>query len=42
MYILKARSELKRMSKRDVFKLVEEQRISKCLIGAKPCGFSLG
>ncbi len=41
MDILKARSELKRMSKGDLFKLVGEQRISRCLIGAKPCGFSL-
>ena len=41
MDILKARSELKRMSKGNLFKLVEEQRISKCLIGAKACGFSL-
>jgi len=41
MDILKARSELKRMSKGNLFKLVEEQRISRCLIGAKACGFSL-
>jgi len=41
MDILKARSELRRMSKGDLFKLVGEQRISKCLIGAKACGFSL-
>ena len=41
MDILRARSELKRMSKGDLFKLVEKQRISRCLIGAKPCGLSL-
>ena len=38
---LKARAELKRMSRGSLFKLVAQQRISNCLIGAKACGFSL-
>ena len=41
MDILEGRSELKRMSRRSLFTLVANQRISNCLIGAKPCGFSL-
>ena len=41
MDILEGRSELKRMSRRSLFTLVANQRISNCVIGAKACGFSL-
>jgi hypothetical protein len=41
MDILEGRSELKRMNRGSLFTLVANQRISNCLIGAKPCGFSL-
>jgi len=41
MDTLKARVELKRMSRGCLFKLVADQRISNCLIGAKACGLSL-
>jgi hypothetical protein len=41
MVVLKERSELKGMSRGSLFTLVANQRISNCLIGAKPCGFSL-
>jgi hypothetical protein len=41
MDILEGRTELKRMSRGSLFTLVANQRISKCVIGAKACGFSL-
>ncbi|MGZ6249407.1 MAG: hypothetical protein ACXWMC_07325 [Syntrophales bacterium] len=41
MVVPKERSELKGMSRGSLFTLVANQRISNCLIGAKPCGFSL-
>jgi hypothetical protein len=41
MDIYEARSELRRMKKRNLFKLVSNQRISKCLIGGRTCGFYL-
>jgi hypothetical protein len=41
MDILKGRSELKGMGSGTLFTLVANQRISNCLIGAKPCGFLL-
>ena len=41
MDILEGRSELKRMSRGSLFTLVANQRVSKCLIGVKACGFSL-
>jgi hypothetical protein len=41
MDILKARIELHRMSRRDLFNLAVNQKISKCLIGGRPCGFYL-
>jgi hypothetical protein len=41
MDFLEGRSELKGMSSGSLFALVANQRISNCLIGAKPCGFSL-
>lgn len=41
MDIREGRSELKGMSRVSLFTLVTNQRISNCLIGAKPCGFSL-
>ncbi len=41
MDVLKKRSELREMSRRNLFALVANQRISNCLIGAKSCGCSL-
>jgi hypothetical protein len=41
MDILEGRSELKGMSRRSLFTLLANQRISNCLVGAKPCGFLL-
>ena len=41
MDILKARYELRRMSKGDLFKLALHSRMSYCLIGGRPCGFLL-
>ncbi len=41
MDILGERSKLKRMDTRSLFTLVANQKISNCVIGAKPCGFSL-
>ena len=41
MDFLEGRSELKRMSRGSLFTLLANQRISKCVIGAKACGFSL-
>jgi hypothetical protein len=36
-----AKSELRRMNKRNLLKLTAEQRISKCLIGSRTCGLYL-
>lgn len=36
-----ARSELRRMNKRNLFKLTTNQKISKCLIGSRTCGLYL-
>jgi hypothetical protein len=41
MNIDQARSELRRMSKRNLFKLTSNQRISRCLIGGRVCGLYL-
>lgn len=41
MDILGGRTELKGMSRGSLFTLLANQRISNCLLGAKPCGFSL-
>jgi hypothetical protein len=41
MDFYKARSELKRMSKKDLFNLGGKRRISKCLIGGRACGLFL-
>ena len=41
MDILKAKTELKRMSRKDLFNLAVNRRMSHCLIGGKPCGFHL-
>ena len=41
MDILEKRSELKRMSRGNVFALVANQKISECLIGLRACRFSL-
>jgi hypothetical protein len=41
MDILEGRNELRGMSRRSLLTLAANQRISNCLIGAKPCGFSL-
>ena len=41
MDVLKSRIELKMMSRRDFFNLAVSQRISKCLIGGRPCCFYL-
>jgi len=40
MDVYGARNELRRMNKRDLFKLTSSQRISRCLIGGT-CGFYL-
>jgi hypothetical protein len=36
-----ARSELRRMNKRNLLKLTADQRISRCLIGSRTCGLYL-
>lgn len=41
MDILKTKGELQRMSRGDLFKLVMDQRLSKCLVGGTTCGFYL-
>jgi hypothetical protein len=41
MDFFKARSELQRMSRKDLFRLGGKQRISKCLIGNRACGLFL-
>jgi hypothetical protein len=41
MDFFKTRSELQRMSRKDLFNLGGKQRISKCLIGGLACGFFL-
>jgi hypothetical protein len=41
MDVYEARSELRRMNKGDLFKLVSNQRISRCLISGRACGFYL-
>ena len=41
MDILEGRTELKRMSRGNLLTLLTNQKISKCVIGAKACGFSL-
>jgi len=41
MDFLKRRSELKGIGSGSLFTLVANQRISNCLIGARPCGLSL-
>jgi hypothetical protein len=39
MNVYEVRSELRRMNKGDLFKLVSNQRILRCLIGGGACGF---
>jgi hypothetical protein len=39
--ILETKGELKRMGRGDLFKLVMDQRLSKCLVGGVTCGFHL-
>lgn len=41
MDILKSRIELQRMSRRDLFKMALNQKMSKCLIGGRSCSFYL-
>jgi len=41
MDALKARTELRKMSKRDLLKMAINRRMSHCLIGGRPCGFHL-
>jgi hypothetical protein len=41
MDFFKARSELQRMSRKDLLRLGGKQRISKCLIGGRACGLFL-
>lgn len=38
---LKAREELRRMRKGDLFRLASDQRLSECLVGARACGLYL-
>ncbi|MGQ9648127.1 MAG: hypothetical protein ACUVWO_16495 [Thermodesulfobacteriota bacterium] len=39
MDVLKARNELRRMKRGDLFRMASGQRISKCLLGNRACGF---
>jgi hypothetical protein len=39
--ILETKGELQRMNRGDLFKLVMDQRLSKCLVGGMVCGFYL-
>jgi len=41
MDVLKDRFELKMMNRRDLFNLAVSQKISKCLIGGRPCCYYL-
>ena len=41
MNILKTKGELQRMNRGDLFRLVMDQRLSKCLVGGMACGFYL-
>lgn len=41
MDILGTKGELQRMGRGDLFKLVMDQRLSKCLVGGMTCGFYL-
>jgi hypothetical protein len=39
--ILEAKCELKKMRGIDLFRMVMDQKLSKCLIGGMTCGYSL-
>jgi hypothetical protein len=41
MDIFRIRTELTKMDRKELFKLVFNQKISKCLIGGRTCGFYL-
>lgn len=41
MEILETKGELQKLSRGDLFKLVMDQRLSKCLVGGMICGFYL-
>ena len=41
MNVSQARSELRKMDKRRIFRLVSDQRISGCLVGGRSCGLYL-
>lgn len=41
MDIFETKGELQRLSRGDLFKLVMDQRLSKCLVGGMTCGFYL-
>ena len=41
MDVYKSKNELRRMSRRDLFKLALIRRMSNCLVGGRSCGFLL-
>jgi len=41
MDVYAARDELRRMSKKSLFELISKQRILRCMIGGRACGFFL-
>lgn len=41
MDILEAKYELKKMPRENLFKMVMDQKLSKCIVGGKTCGYSL-
>jgi len=41
MDVYKSKNKLRRMSRRDLFKLALNQKMSNCLVGGRPCGFLL-
>jgi hypothetical protein len=41
MDVMKIKTELRRMGPRELFKLLTDQRIPKCLVGDAPCCFYL-
>jgi hypothetical protein len=41
MDVYESRRELRRMNKRDLFELLSDQRLSRCPIGDRACGFLL-
>jgi len=41
MDVYESKNELRRMSRKDLFKVALNQRMSNCLIGGRPCGLYL-